>query len=80
MTLPPLSNRPFGEIVEAGGRLMLRCASCGRLRYMRQTFPADARPAEIARTLACHRCLSRDVAVVVVPPPAPGGRWPAEEG
>lgn len=80
MSLPPLSERPYGEIVAAGGRLMLQCASCGRLRYMRQAFPNDARAPDIARTLACHRCLATDVAVVVVPPPGPGGRWPAEQG
>ncbi|SON57665.1 hypothetical protein HDIA_4124 [Hartmannibacter diazotrophicus] len=70
----------FGDLSARAMRLAILCRSCGRLRYVRSTYPETAVVSDLAKTMQCVRCRSEDVELIGMERDRKSGFWPAEAG
>ncbi len=68
------------EVAERNMRLAIYCESCGRLRYLKASYPQSSRLADLSRGMRCTRCRSDEVEVRPIARDARTGFWPAEAG
>ncbi len=69
-----------GELKASGLRLGFYCKDCGRMRYIKTTYPDGELLDDLEKSLRCFRCRSQDIDLRIIERDRESGFWPAESG